>query len=53
MDKTPTMENLGGPFLNGRHLVLDRGQLLLEGLLGLPVSGTALGVPLSNGGILT
>jgi hypothetical protein len=38
MDKTPTMENLGGPFLNGRHLVLDRGQLLLEGLLGL--SGT-------------
>jgi hypothetical protein len=38
MDKTLTMADLCGPFLNGRHLVLDRSQLLLEGLLGL--SGT-------------
>jgi hypothetical protein len=36
MDKTLTMADLHGPFLNGRHLVFDRGQLLLEGLLGPP-----------------
>jgi hypothetical protein len=30
------MADLHGPLLNSCHLVLDRGQLLLEGLLGLP-----------------
>jgi hypothetical protein len=30
-----TMADLCGPLLNGRHLVLDRGQLILKGLLGL------------------
>jgi hypothetical protein len=35
MHKTLTMVDLCGPLLNGRHLVFDRDQLLLEGLLGL------------------
>jgi hypothetical protein len=35
MDKTLTVEDLCGPLLNGCHLVFGRGQLLLEGLLGL------------------
>jgi hypothetical protein len=30
------MVDLRGPILNGHHMVLDRNQLLLEGLLGLP-----------------
>jgi hypothetical protein len=34
MNKTLTMVDLYGPLLNGRHLILDLGQLLLEGVLG-------------------
>jgi hypothetical protein len=35
MDKTLTMMDLRGLLLDGRHLVLDLGQLFLEGVLGL------------------
>jgi hypothetical protein len=36
MHKKLTMVDLRGPFLDGRHLIFDHGQLFLEGLLGLP-----------------
>jgi hypothetical protein len=35
MNKMLTSTGLHGLLLDGRQLVLDRGQLLLEGLLGL------------------
>jgi hypothetical protein len=36
MNKMLTMADLRGPLLNGYHLVLDLGQLLLEGALDFP-----------------
>jgi hypothetical protein len=36
MGRILTMMDLHSPLLNGRHLVLDLGQLLFEGVLGFP-----------------